>query len=1297
MKSRKTEAAPGRLSKLLSPVKSFMNHILRRPRYLDPSTLPAGRLNSPPVTTASSPPISSSSLPSLPRGSDVRVVATSLPPASSRAVAPLRDLNQRDKQPARKFTELAGTSWNILRQTLSITKNFSDPFPPLKAAVTGLLMVMDYVEKVNDVQTDFGELAVRMEGLNTLLQRYQNQEADLPVSVSTRLNNFARQIEIIYDKMRRGVVKRTLEAPDDSQEIVRILRTLAALVDGFTIETTLSTDINVEAIRSQLGNFTQGIPRVNILSALCDPEGYPEEYKGCLPGTCRASLHTAVENLKLSFDSNVNQKFWLTGVAGSGKSTISTSLATTLRAEGVTVATFFCKRDQASRRDPRRVIPTLAWYLASTFPGFREKLGPTLLELKEGRRALPSNPTAQLDTLILEPLQGLVMPYGSHSSPSISSPIVILIDALDESDDHSRHLLVDAFISHSIGFPIGVSVVLVSRKTWDLQKKLQSLPILLDLDQRLHNPSMDSDIRLYLENRLRDIRDQQEEEPNWPSEFEVSSLTKRADGLFIWAVIACNFIEQPSCRDELSRLLKTNIVVGIDDLYAHALGSEFSKMQGKVAWLEDYRTIMGCIICSISPLSPVDIACLIARPLNVVNATLSILQPLLYRDEKHLVRLVHASLADFLLDEGRSQQLWVAHSYLHATLSRGCLNALIQFSQESSPLLDLKALSHPSSFIHIRYDEIPSHIQYSSAFWASHLDQAHLGEIELSQISHIVETFLKTSFLSWVEILSILHAVANGLHSLEILCKWAEEQKVSFQNLASDSHYFLETFRVPIQNSPAHIYISALPWAPPASLIAQIYLQKLDPERCNLPVVLSGLPFNWPSDYSLNTLGLNMEEISGEHTNGFLMFSPDGSLLAHATGQELRVWEVQSGLLICGPLLHNSKILALEVSADNRYIASAAMSITDHSYDLSLNVVVFRITTETMSPIFFRGIKVATVPEQTTMKFMVFSTDNKQLHTVTDYLDFGQEMDTWYIETGEPIKPSPQHTLPQSNLQSTKKAIFEHATGWLLNDNHFGASSAYCFIPYYAWNIRNIMLQLPCATAVHESSVIALVFDTNPIIVQFPKDWETEDIRSRSNSMSSVSTSSDMAREVFSWNPKYKASFSSISLETPPQPTDGFQEPINVSQERNEDDFSHESFDGNLESSYANPSFFGLDEAAIFARYQSLLTDIRFSELCENFVTQNDERSMVLSSEVQYFSEDPVSMPYIYILGELPPDVSLWVPQQDKGETSEQLRFRFIPCHVDEVAGVKHFIVLGQRGFWPVYIIFDSHGRNEKR
>ncbi|KAJ3913205.1 hypothetical protein F5877DRAFT_84029 [Lentinula edodes] len=44
----KTEA-PGRLSKLSSPVMSFMNHILRRPRYLDPST-PACR--SPQYTTS---------------------------------------------------------------------------------------------------------------------------------------------------------------------------------------------------------------------------------------------------------------------------------------------------------------------------------------------------------------------------------------------------------------------------------------------------------------------------------------------------------------------------------------------------------------------------------------------------------------------------------------------------------------------------------------------------------------------------------------------------------------------------------------------------------------------------------------------------------------------------------------------------------------------------------------------------------------------------------------------------------------------------------------------------------------------------------------------------------------------------------------------------------------------------------------------------------------------------------------------------------------------------------------------
>lgn len=84
-------------------------------------------------------------------------------------------------------------------------------------------------------------------------------------------------------------------------------------------------------------------------SALCDPEGFPEEYKCCLPGTREDALNNAVDHIRTALKFGDNQRLWLTGVAGSGKTTISTTLVSTLRKQGVTVATFFCKRDQVNQ------------------------------------------------------------------------------------------------------------------------------------------------------------------------------------------------------------------------------------------------------------------------------------------------------------------------------------------------------------------------------------------------------------------------------------------------------------------------------------------------------------------------------------------------------------------------------------------------------------------------------------------------------------------------------------------------------------------------------------------------------------------------------------------------------------------------------------------------------------------------------------------------------------------------------------------------------------------------------------
>jgi len=63
--------------------------------------------------------------------------------------------------------------------------------------------------------------------------------------------------------------------------------------------------------------------------------------------------------------------YWLTGVAGSGKTTIAHTLAKSLAKRDRLGASFFCSRDQTSRSDLNQILPTLAYQLAVFDSSFR--------------------------------------------------------------------------------------------------------------------------------------------------------------------------------------------------------------------------------------------------------------------------------------------------------------------------------------------------------------------------------------------------------------------------------------------------------------------------------------------------------------------------------------------------------------------------------------------------------------------------------------------------------------------------------------------------------------------------------------------------------------------------------------------------------------------------------------------------------------------------------------------------------------------------------------------------------------
>jgi Cdc6-like AAA superfamily ATPase len=137
-------------------------------------------------------------------------------------------------------------------------------------------------------------------------------------------------------------------------------------------------------------------------------------------------------------DANGKSVFYLQGMAGTGKSTISRTVAQHLveRADRPLVATFFFKRGEEDRVDASRVITTLTSQLISREP----VLAASVKRAIDANHAITNRPMGeQFEQLILRPLEGL--------KPGKSRTVVIIIDALDEcrSEDDIRQLIYQIF------------------------------------------------------------------------------------------------------------------------------------------------------------------------------------------------------------------------------------------------------------------------------------------------------------------------------------------------------------------------------------------------------------------------------------------------------------------------------------------------------------------------------------------------------------------------------------------------------------------------------------------------------------------------------------------------------------------------------------------------------------------------------------------------------------------------------------------------------------------------------------
>lgn len=477
----------------------------------------------------------------------------------------------------------------------------------------------------------------------------------------------------------------------------------------------------------------------------------------CLNGT-RTDLIQTITEWALD-PASIQNILWLYGLAGSGKSALSTTIANHLRGEARLGAFIFCDRDDVDRSDPSKVIKTLAYQLSSFDAGVRAAMSTVLRKLPD----IHSSPIRS------QFLHLLVNTLTSHGVIDSSSPIIVVLDAMDEcGNPDSRETLLEVLAEMWGQLPSSVRLFITSRNENDIRAAFEDQEHVHVLELMTDTLSNSGDISAYLRSRLSRVRQKSKglRNQSWPTEDDIRMLTVRASGLFVWASTASKFINGFNPRARMDTLLKgrgdSDPQRALDQLYQTALLSVGNWDEDD--FLSSFRHVVGIILVAKRPLSPSAIDAL-SMPDGRVSCedTISYLGCVL--QQSPTVRFLHPSFMDFLVDRSRcGRDIWWFQEEEHnLKLAGSCLVRLNRALKRN--FCDIKL---SPDLVDV---EIPEDIAYACLFWVDHICSI-VNEDSLKSILEHLRTLLYQHLLHWIEVMSLLKRPRDTITHLKTLHSW---------------------------------------------------------------------------------------------------------------------------------------------------------------------------------------------------------------------------------------------------------------------------------------------------------------------------------------------------------------------------------------------------------------------------------------------------------------------------------------------------------------------------------------------
>lgn len=421
---------------------------------------------------------------------------------------------------------------------------------------------------------------------------------------------------------------------------------------------------------------------------------------------------------------------------------------------------------------------------------------------------------------------------------------VCLVDALDECEHHCKLLL-----SLILKTSNHVKWLLSSRNVKDIERGLRLIEptrrLCLELKENAENVSKCVDI--YINNSISGIEALEEDE-----ELQIKTVTtlkRKANGTFLWVALVIEQLRDTDRRNVEEVL--DEIPEGLEDLYNLIVQRANAKLRQKDR--EACQILLSIVTTAERPLHLEELHTFISSQWVHYKSSYNIL------DTKDIVRdcgsllaikddviyFIHQSVKDYIVGNAYNSVFPSGIQYQHRKMFETSMSAMSGILEQ-----DIYNLKDPrrcmgnircnvDGFFQRKGDIMPPYpdplvpIKYSCVFWVDHLIRGYDSEGFMSEECFkgdgLLQTFLKTKYLCWLEALALLRSLTpEGGSALQRLnnqvasyCKsrenehrvtnpQEEEHTNDFMKLIGDAYRFFHYCQDFVRTWPLQLYYSAI-------------------------------------------------------------------------------------------------------------------------------------------------------------------------------------------------------------------------------------------------------------------------------------------------------------------------------------------------------------------------------------------------------------------------------------------------------------------------------------------------------